>query len=275
MKRVLITGGTGFLGRHILSSLSSFEVKQRLVIREESEKKITIPTDSEVIITKNIFTENVHWWRETCKDVDVVIHAAWDMEYGEYANSIKNFSCLEGSLIFAQGAAASGIKRFVGIGTCAEYSSIDSYLSVDTPLKPSNLYASSKVALFNLLDNWLPFQGIDFAWARIFNLYGEGEHPKRLHSYIRKKMLSGEPANLSEGSLVRDYLDVKDAGRELANLALSDKTGPFNICSGKAITIREIAEEIADEYGRRDLLKFNKRSKNQFDAGCIVGIKNL
>ena len=55
--------------------------------------------------------------------------------------------------------------------------------------------------------------------------------------------------------------------------AMGDRQGAVNICSGIPVTVREIAEEIADEYGRRDLLRFGARPENEIDPPCVVGIK--
>jgi len=54
---------------------------------------------------------------------------------------------------------------------------------------------------------------------------------------------------------------------------LERKSGAFNICSGKPVTVRELAQSIADEYGKRDLLKFGARKENPVDPPYLVGIK--
>jgi dTDP-6-deoxy-L-talose 4-dehydrogenase (NAD+) len=60
----------------------------------------------------------------------------------------------------------------------------------------------------------------------------------------------------------------------IAEVALSDQKGPVNICSGTPVTVRQIAEQIADEHGRRDLLLFGARQDNVIDPPCVVGIPN-
>jgi dTDP-6-deoxy-L-talose 4-dehydrogenase (NAD+) len=49
--------------------------------------------------------------------------------------------------------------------------------------------------------------------------------------------------------------------------------GPVNICSAQPITVRQLAETIADEFGRRDLLRFGARPDNLVDPPCVVGIR--
>jgi len=183
--------------------------------------------------------------------------------------------CLIGSLNLAKGAAKAGVKRFVGIGTCFEYDLANGMLSVETPLKPLTPYAGAKASLYLSLLEWLPSQSIQFAWCRLFYLYGEGEDERRLVSYIRKQLDKGKPAELTSGKQIRDFLDVLDAGRKIAEVALSERTGPMNICSGKPVTVRQLAEQIADEYGRKDLLQFGARPDNLLDPPNVLGIQNI
>jgi len=65
---------------------------------------------------------------------------------------------------------------------------------------------------------------------------------------------------------------VIDAGRTIADVALGHRKGAVNVCSGTPTTVRELAERIADEYGRRDLLRFGARADNQFDPPMVVGV---
>jgi dTDP-6-deoxy-L-talose 4-dehydrogenase (NAD+) len=72
---------------------------------------------------------------------------------------------------------------------------------------------------------------------------------------------------------VRDFLDVTYAAGMIVDVALGQEQGAVNICSGEAVTVRELAERIADEYGRRDLLRFGARQENVFDPPRIVGVR--
>jgi dTDP-6-deoxy-L-talose 4-dehydrogenase (NAD+) len=172
----------------------------------------------------------------------------------------------------AKGAVRAGVRRVVGIGSCAEYDMSAGTLTVDTPLRPTSPYAVAKVATFLALTESLPAHGVELAWCRLFYLYGEGEDERRLVPYLRSRLAAGEPAELTSGNQVRDFLDVRDAGRMIAECALGDRQGAVNICSGVPTTVRELAERIADEYGRRDLLRFGARAENLFDPPRVVGV---
>ena len=90
---------------------------------------------------------------------------------------------------------------------------------------------------------------------------------------VRARLKAGQPAELSSGTQIRDFLDVREAGRMIVEAALGPVQGPVNICSGKPITVRQLAETIADEFGRRDLLRFGARPDNLVDPPCVVGIR--
>ena len=189
-----------------------------------------------------------------------------------YLTSARNCDCLTGSLRLAEALADIGGRRFVGVGTCFEYDLTQGKLSVATPLKPQTLYAACKASVFHVLTHLLPTRRVEFAWCRLFYLYGESEDPRRLVPYLRDRLSAGEVAELTSGAQIRDFLDVREAGAMVADAALSHRTGPMNICSGVPITVRQLAERIADEFGRRDLLRFGARPDNLVDPPCVVGV---
>lgn len=272
---VLLTGGTGFVGRQILRALRDDGIQVRVVIREASLNKLTVAGNVErIITTPDLFSESADWWTESCRGISTVIHAAWYAEPGQYLQSAKNLDCLSGTLQLAKGAAEAGVQRFVGIGTCAEYDLSCGVVSTETPLRPLTPYAGAKAAAFMALSQWLPAHNVEFVWCRLFYLFGDGEDARRLVSYLRARLEAGEPAELTSGNQIRDFMDVTQAARVIVDVALSQQQGAVNICSGVPITVRQLAEKIADEYGRRDLLRFGARPGNLLDPLCVVGVCN-
>lgn len=272
-RTVLLTGGTGFVGRQILKVLAGKGVNVRAVVREGKHQPATGGDHIEkFIVTRDLFAETSEWWAERCADVDLVIHAAWYAEPGKYLKSPLNLDCLAGTLQLAKGAALAGVKRFVGIGTCLEYAIGSERLHTETPLKPLSPYAGAKAAAFTTLAQWLPSRGVEFCWCRLFYLYGEGEDPRRLVPYLRAQLAAGKFAELGTGVQTRDFLEASEAARMIVEAALGTVQGATNICSGHPATIKQLAERIADEYGRRDLLGFGARPSDPDDPACIVGI---
>jgi nucleoside-diphosphate-sugar epimerase len=270
---VLLTGATGFVGRQVLRALAAQGVGVRLVVRAQSQARLEHADQAEsVLVTQDLFAESADWWAQACAGVDTVIHAAWYAEPGLYLQSSKNIDCLIGTLQLAKGAAQAGVRRFVGVGTCFEYDLTPGHLSIGTPLKPLTPYAGAKAAAYLTLAQVLPLQQVEFAWCRLFYLFGEGEDARRFVPYLRSRLSTEQVAELTTGEQIRDYLDVREAGQAIADCALGTLQGPVNVCSGQGMQIRELAERIADEYGRRDLLKFGARPSNLVDPPCVVGV---
>lgn len=273
-RKILLTGSAGFVGKQVFNQLTNHDVKITLVIRNGRQSAFKDhPAVETVIATPDLFSETVEWWANVLQGIDTVIHMAWYAEPGRYLQSSKNLNCLQGTLNMAKGAVQAGVRRFIGIGTCFEYDLSQGMLSVGTPLKPLTPYAGAKAAAYMALSQWLPAQAVEFAWCRLFYLYGEGEDSRRLVPYLRTKLEAGLPAELTSGNQIRDFIDVREAGRLIAEASLSTVQGPINISSGIPITVKQLAENIADEYGRRDLLKFGVRPDNFIDPPCVVGLK--
>ena len=269
-----VTGATGFVGRLVLRHLAERGVRIRLIVRDGIKRRdqLAVP-EAEIFETSDLFAESFGVLRDALQGVDTLIHAAWYAEPGKYLASTLNVDCLAGTLRLAQAFQAAGGRRFVGIGTCFEYDFSARIVRTDTPLRPQTLYAACKASAFQVLTHLLRADAVEFAWCRLFYLYGEGEDSRRLVPYLRQRLAAGEPVELTSGDQVRDFLDVREAAAMIVEAALGRRQGPVNICSGIPVTVRQLAERIADEYGRRDLLRFGHRPDNHFDPPSVVGVR--
>ena len=273
MDRVLLTGATGFVGKQILKQLENKGHRVTIVVRPKWENRISISSSTtEIIEVNDIFSKKSEWWEKNLIGINTIIHTAWYAEPGLYLNSKKNNECFFGTIQLAKAAKVQNVKRFVGIGSCIEYKISNNYLSIDTPLLPKTLYSKAKVNTFNYLTKLFNTTETSFLWCRLFYLFGEGEDPRRFNAFLHQALKNGEKANLSNGNQVRDFIDVKIAAQMIINGTFSSTEGPANICTGKGKTIRKISEEIADIYGRRDLLNFGARPDNLVDPKCVIGI---
>lgn len=270
MSRILITGATGFVGLPVAQKLAAAGHDLTCIIRPGTESRLN-GLNTRIILCENVFAQSPDWWANTLADTDTLVHLAWYAEPGKYLTSNLNLDCLAGTLSMAKGAATAKLPRFVGVGTCFEYDLTAGELSVDTPLAPETPYAAAKVAAFTMLKSWFATANVEFLWARLFYLYGAREDHRRLVPYLHSQLGKGQTAELTSGTAVRDYLDVDAAADLLVEDITGNRVGATNICSGKAVTIRALAEEIADQYGRRDLLKFGARPDNLTDPPIVVG----
>lgn len=273
--QVALTGTTGFVGRQILTALHTRGIETRLIVRERDGLASPQSTSTSIVSTPDLFREDAEWWAEALSGVDTVVHAAWYAEPARYLQSPLNMDCLRGTFALAQGAINAGVRRFVGVGTCFEYALGEDDLTTETPLRPTTPYAAAKAAVFMALSQILPAQSVEFAWCRLFYLYGEHEDSRRLVAYLHKRLSAGEPADLTRGDQIRDFLDVSAAGEMIADVASGNLVGAVNICSGRAVTLRQVAEGVADLYGARALLRFGVRPDNAVDPVRVVGVPTV
>jgi nucleoside-diphosphate-sugar epimerase len=187
---------------------------------------------------------------------DVILHIAWIVEHGKFWNATENLDWVSATLGLARAAASQGVRRFVGTGTCYEYAwpSDVACNEFTTPLVPSLLYGTSKDATRRVLHSFCEVQAMEFAWARLFFLYGKGEGPSRLVPSIVQSLLAGRPARCSSGRVIRDFIDIRDAGAALAALVTSNVTGAVNVASGQGTPISEVARMLGRLAGRPELV---------------------
>src|SRR5207253_10776751 len=170
--------------------------------------------------------------------------------------SPENYGWVAASIELARAFAACGGRRIVAAGTCAEYDwSAGLCHEFDTPLVPRMPYGVCKDALRRILESLTEHAAISFAWGRIFFPYGPGEAAGRLVPSVIASLLDASDARCTHGRQVRDFVFIRDVAGALVALLDSEGRGPVNIGSGKAVSVREVVETIAENVGGRQHLQ--------------------
>lgn len=252
MKKVLVTGASGFIGRHSLPRLMQAGYEVHAVCTQHQPQ--TWP--------------DVIWHRANLLDpgeivslVDKVrpthlLHFAWYAVPGKYWTAPENLSWVKATSCLMQAFSDQGGRRAVMAGSCAEYDWKFDYCSEQfTPCRPSTFYGACKHSMQMLLDAWSRQTGLSSAWGRIFFLYGPGEHPSRLVPSVINSLLHDEPARCTHGNQIRDFMHVEDVAAAFVALLESDVRGPVNIASGDAVPLKEVIYAIADCLDKRALVQ--------------------
>jgi UDP-glucose 4-epimerase len=253
--KVLVTGATGLIGRHVVNALT-----------ERGGMEIHATTRSLAHETKN---GEIRWHKVDLLDhrqriqlldsaePQAIIHCAWITDHGAYWTAPENLDWTAATIALAREGHERGAKRFVGVGTVAEYAwGGTAVLSEETtPLDPKTLYGISKDAARRVLEAFAQTSDFTFAWARVAMLYGAGEYQDRFVASLARALVRGEPAKMSSGRLTRDFLDARDVGAAITAVATSGVKGPINIGSGDPVTLLQVGETLARLAGHPNLLK--------------------
>jgi nucleoside-diphosphate-sugar epimerase len=261
---VLVTGATGFVGRHTIEPLCGSGCDVHAVSRTPRQS-----LHGERWHTADLFDTASR--RELLQHAapERLLHLAWTVEHGRFWHDPANLAWLEMTSAFAEEFADAGGHRLVAAGTCAEYDwsalAGQACRELETPCRPRTLYGTTKHRLRLRLEALAQRRAVGFAWGRLFHLFGPGEHRERLVPALALALLEERTAATGPGTVARDFMDVRDAGEAFAALLLSDVDGPVNIASGAPTTIAGLAETLADSVGRRDLLSIGSLARRSGD----------
>ncbi len=251
-KRVLATGGNGFFGSHIVE-----------LLQKKNPKAIVIPQ------RKNADLRNYDACLTVCKNIDIVLHLAGNV--GGIGYNQKNPATLFDDNILmgvnmVRAAHASRVKKFVGIGTVCSYPKYTSAPFVEDhfwdgyPEETNAAYGLAKKALLTQLVAYRSQYGFNGIYLVPENLYGPRDNFDARSSHvipaIVRRMVDAKRGREKEvtiwgtGRATREFLYVTDAARAVLFAAERyNKVDPVNIGAQGEISIRELAEQIAQRVG--------------------------
>jgi nucleoside-diphosphate-sugar epimerase len=269
LKRVLVTGASGFVGRHTLEPLlrRGFEVhaiSARAVRRETSLGVIWHRAD--LLDCRAV--------RALIGDVspEYLLHLAWYMQPGRAWTAAVNFDWVHASMNLLHEFGENGGQRAVLAGSCAEYTwqARTHCVEATTPTAPATFYGMAKHRLHAMASACAKQAGVSLAWARIFFLYGPHEHPERLAAAVARALLRREEVACSDGRQVRDYLYVPELGSALAALLSSDVAGPVNMASGMPVRVADVIAALARASGSPELVRLGARASRPGEPDVLT-----
>lgn len=242
--RVVLTGATGFLGRHLLGVLQDHDV---LCLSRDPRR---IPPAGNVRAIGADFGERGGWVDEVAAfDPDWCFHLAWE-GLPDYSPERCRANLAAGRRL-VDAVADAGIARLIVAGTCWEYGAASGPVAEDrTPVDPG-VFAATKLELLELVRETAARRGFDYRWARLFFVYGPGQRPTSLMPSLRTSYLAGKAPEIREPGAVQDFIHVADAAEGLVALAAADaSSGIFNVGTGRPTSVAAVANQVADSYGK-------------------------
>ena len=162
------------------------------------------------------------------------------------------------SIELVRAAGRAGARRFVGIGSQAEYGPSAAPLREDDCLRPATMYGAAKAAAGHLCVALAARLGMSAAWVRAFSIYGPGERANALVPDVVRALAAGAPFPLSSCEQRWDYLYEDDAAEALVlALEAEDVRGFLNLASGDARPLRETVTLLRDRIAPGARLLFS------------------
>lgn len=249
---ILVTGSSGFVGRHLLAYLKEHTEAHCIgLTRTSSGDDETIACD----LSNKEQVDNVIKRLQPA----LIFHTA-----GSFSNNFE--TDLENNVVCTKNLLDAIIEyspasRIMLMGSAAEYGEIAQHenpVTEDHPLNPISIYGWSKAAQTQLAHLYFKTHGIDVVIARTFNLTGKGMSDKLFIGRIEKQIndvLAGKAERISVGNLdaERDYIDIEKACALYYKIASLGKSGEtYNVGSGEAICMRELLNKQLQQAGLDD-----------------------
>jgi len=258
-KRVVITGGAGFIGSHLAEELA--ENNEVVVIDNLSTGKlenIKHLIDNKKIVFKKGDIRDLDFLKEEFKGVDYVFHQAAivSVPFSVEDPILTNEVNVNGTLNVLIAARDCGVKKVIYASSCAVYGDNPNLpLKEDMLPMPLSPYAVTKLAGEYYCQVFTEVYGLPTISLRYFNVYGprqdaNSDYAAVIPKFIKRVLEDKPPIIYGDGKQTRDFIFVKDVVKANIMAAKSNATGVFNIASGKQVSINELANLIIEIMGK-------------------------
>ena len=242
---IFVTGGTGFLGGHFVNRALANNHKIYFFKRPGKISRVKI--NGEVM---RIEGELDKISLKNFRNIDVVVHFASPGVSPQKAswNELHYFNVIS-LLSLLKECANNNIKKIIIAGSYLEYglsANLYKYIPTIAALRPTNAYAASKAAGFDLAHGFCVSNKIPLIYNRIFSAYGDYQYEKNFWPSLKKASLNGENFRMTTGNQIRDFISVDRVMNEFINSVEKENpcySSPLikNICTGKGKSLLEFA----------------------------------
>jgi nucleoside-diphosphate-sugar epimerase len=265
LKKILVTGAGGYIGRHVVTALLDMGANVVAV------DLFTDGIDSRAkIINKDIFSGNPNIFSELGSP-DACIHMAW--KDGFVHNSDEHLRCLYKHYEFIKNMTDRGLKQIAVMGTMHEIGYYEGAVDENTPCNPITMYGIAKDALRRSTQLMLKDRGVIWQWLRAYYIYGDDE---RNHS-IFAKIIQAEKAGQTQfpfntGKNKYDFIKVDDLAQMIAAAVMQTEIdGIINCCTGQPISLADKVETFIREHNFKIRLNYGAFPDRPYDSPAIWG----
>ena len=262
--KVLITGGAGFIGKYLVKSL--LEKNNSVTIFDNFSNSTKNSIDFLIEMGAKVIEgdiTNIQDLQSVIKDHDIVVHLAAKISVSESINNpAETFRInVDGTNNVLTACEKNHVKKIIISSSAAIYgeSLPDDKLTEESVMNPISPYGESKMQMEQNVKEFASKHNIDCVVLRFFNIYGIGQSPEYagVITKFKKNIVEEKPLQIfGDGLQTRDFVAIYDVIQSIHNAVVYDKSGIFNIASGKTVTIKELAEQMISLSGKKLEIKF-------------------
>jgi len=273
-KRILVTGGGGFLGANLVRELINHQAKVNLFLRSSTEPWRLSDVINKVKVYQ-VDLSNEKKVKEAVKKIkpQIIFHLA---AYGCYPSQTNIDQIIktniQGAVNLLEALNHLNYQSFVNTGTSSEYGYKNKPMKEDDLLEPTFFYAASKASTTLFCQVFAKQFNKPIITLRPFSIYGDWEESSRFIPTIITSCLKNKTIKLVPGKQVRDFLYVKDLTKAFLLAGLKNNLGGeiINIGSGKQYLIKETAEKIIQLVGNKVKVKIGAYKPRKWDTDFWV-----
>ncbi len=261
MKRVLVTGGSGFIGSHVVDALARAGIEPRIIDLRPSAHHP--PGTVDVVVGDLLDGETL---REAMQGCDAVIHLAAAADVGAVAEDPEDAERINarGTLAVLEAARAIALPRVIYGSTIWVYGeSGEAVVDEEAGLGlPRHLYTASKLAGEMYCASYAELYGVPCTILRFGIPYGPRARPSAVTPTFVRKALAGEPLTVAGGGMqTRRFVYVEDLAEGVVRaLCPAAANRVYNLSSDETVTIRELAEKVSELVGDVEVVETPGRS---------------
>lgn len=258
MKRVIITGATGAIGRALIEELIENQIEVLVFCREGSPRNKGILESPLVSVKYYRLDCLADIQNDTGKQYDVFYHFAWDGTIGKIRNDMYLQAMnVKYSLDAVNIAKRFGCHTFVGAGSQAEYGRVEGKLSPDTPAFPETGYGIAKLCAGQMTREMARQLDIKHVWVRILSVYGPHDAQNTMVMTTIDQIKKGIKPQFTKGEQMWDYLYSRDAAKAFRLIGEKGIDGrTYVLGSGIARPLSYYIKEIRDAINKKAELDF-------------------